>query len=141
MAGSWGIEWYFGYMYPNNDLDLEDFRSRDQIWSMTRHALEFIHEYLPFPEMTSADHLSTDSGVYVLAKAGQTYAVYVPSGGSARLDLEGSAGEFEVSWFNPAEGGGLEEGVAVSGPGIVRLGPAPGESAQDWVALVRLAGD
>ena len=141
MAGSWGIEWYFGYMYPNNDLDLENFRSRDQIWSMTRHALEFFHEYLPFPEMTSADHLSTDSGVYVLAKAGQSYAVYVPSGGSARLDLEDNEGEFEVSWFNPAEGGGLEDDVAVSGPGIVQLGPAPGESAQDWVALVRLAGD
>ena len=141
MAGSWGIEWYFGYMYSNNDLDLEDFRSRSQIWSMTRHALEFFREHLPFQEMTPADRLTPDSGAYVLAQFGDTYAVYIPSGGSASLDLEGHEGEFEVSWFNPAEGGPLAEGVAVSGPGIVRLGPAPGDPAQDWVALVRLVGD
>ena len=141
MAGSWGIEWYFGYMYSNNDLDLEDFRSRTQIWSMTRHALEFFHEHLPFQEMTPADHLAQGSGTFVLAKPGEIYAAYIPSGGSARLDLEDSEGEFAVSWFNPAEGGPLADGVAVSGPGIVRLGPAPGDSAQDWVALVRLAED
>ena len=141
MAGSWGIEWYFGYMYPHNDLDLEDFRSRSQIWSMTRHALDFFHEHLAFHEMTPADHLASNSGAYVLAKLGQVYAVYVPSGGSTSLDLESNAGEFEVSWFDPAQGGGLSDGTAVSGPGVVQLGPAPGEPAQDWVALVRLAGD
>ncbi len=141
MAGSWGIEWYFGYMYPNNDLDLEDFRSRGQIWSMTRHALEFFHAQLPFPEMVPADHLAPEGGAYVLAKTGEIYAVYIPSRGTARLDLEGNTGEFEVSWFNPAEGGGLDDGIAVTGPGIVRLGPAPGHPAQDWVALVRRGGN
>lgn len=141
MAGSWGIEWYFGYMYPNNDLNLEDFRSRAQIWSMTRHALEFFHAQLPYPEMEPADHLAPDGGAYVLAKPGEIYAIYVPSGGTATLDLEGNTGEFEVSWFNPAEGGGLDNGVAVAGPGVVRLGPAPGHPAQDWVALVRRVGD
>ena len=127
MAGSWGIEWYFGYMYPHNDLNLEDFRSRSQIWSMTRHALEFFHEHLPFEEMTSADHLAADSGTFVLAKPGEVYAVYIPTGGSARLDLEDSKGKFEVSWFSPSEGGELADGVAVSGPGVVRLGSAPGD--------------
>ena len=141
MAGSWGIEWYFGYMYPHNDLNLEDFRSRTQIWTMTRHALGFFHEHLPFQEMAAADHLAPDGDTFVLAKHGETYAVYIPSGGSARLDLEDSEGEFDVSWFNPAEGGELADGAAVSGPGIVRLGPAPGDEAQDWVALVRLARD
>ena len=141
MAGSWGIEWYFGYMYPHNDLDLEDFRSRSQVWSMTRHALEFFHEHLPFQEMIPADHLAPNSDAYVLAKLGEIYAVYIPLGGSASLDLEDNEGEFEVSWFNPAEGGRLADGVAVSGPGSVQLGPAPGDPAQDWVAVVRLAGD
>ena len=141
MAGSWGIEWYFGYMYPHNDLNLEDFRSRSQIWSMTRHALDFFHEHLPFEEMTSADQLAPDSGTFVLAKPGEVYAVYIPTGGSARLDLEDSKGNFDVSWFNPSEGGELADGVAVSGPGVVRLSSAPGDPTQDWVALVRLAQD
>ncbi len=141
MAGSWGIEWYFGYMYPHNDLNLEDFRSRSQIWSMTRHALQFFHEHLPFQEMLPADQLAPSSGAYVLAKPGQIYAVYIPSGGSASLDLEGNEGEFAVSWFDPSDGGPLADGVAVSGPGMVQLGPAPGDVAKDWVALLRRAGD
>ena len=140
MAGSWGIEWYFGYVFANNDLDLEDFRSRAQIWRMTRHALGFFHDHLPFHEMTSADRLAQASGAYVLAKPGEIYAVYVPSGGGVRLDLEGSAGDFDVEWFDPAEGGGLTPGTAVSGPGVVALGPSPGDPAQDWVVLVRTAG-
>ena len=61
--------------------------------------------------------------------------------GTATLDLEENTGEFAVSWFNPVEGGGLDYGAAVAGPGIVRLGPAPGHPAQDWVALVRRGGD
>ncbi len=141
MAGSWGIEWYFGYMYPNNDLDLEDFRSRSRIWSMTRHALDFFRENLPFPEMIPADHLASDGGVYVLADAGAIYALYIPTGGSTRLDLDGSSGRFDISWFDPREGGPLTDGGSVSGPGIVEIGPAPGDPAQDWVALLRLAED
>ena len=141
MAGSWGIEWYFGYMYPHNDLNLEDFRSRSQIWSMTRHALEFFHENLPFEEMIPADRLAPNEDAYVLAKLGEVYAVYIPSGGTASLDLEGNEGKFEVSWFDPAQGGPLTDGDAVSGPGIVQLSQAPGDATSDWVALVRLAGD
>ena len=141
MAGSWGIEWYFGYMYPHNDLNLEDFRSRSQIWSMTRHAVEFFHEHLPFQEMIPADHLALNRKEYVLAKPGEIYAVYIPSGGSARLNLGRNENEFEVSWFDPVEGGSLIDGGAVSGPGIVQLGPAPGDAGRDWVALVQLAGE
>ena len=141
MAGSWGIEWYFGYMYPHNDLNLEDFRSRSQIWSMTRHALDFFHEHLPFSEMVPSDRLAPDADAYVLAKRGELYAVYIPSGGSTALDLEENEGEFEVSWFDPALGGQLIDGVGVSGPGTVRVGPAPGDATRDWVALVRRADD
>ena len=128
-------------MYPHNDLNLEDFRSRSQVWSMTRHALQFFHEHLPFHEMLPADQLAPGSGAYVLAKPGEIYAVYIPTGGSARLDLEDNDGEFEVSWFDPADGGPLADGSAVSGPGTVQLGPAPGDAAKDWVALLRRAGD
>ena len=91
--------------------------------------------------MLSADQLAPSGGAYVLAKSGEIYAVYIPSGGSASLDLESNEGEFEVSWFDPADGGPLADGAAVSGPGIVRLGPAPGDAAKDWVALLRRAGN
>lgn len=51
MAGGGGVEWYFGYQRPHNDLDLEDFRSRDRLWDYTRFARQFFEEHLPFWEM------------------------------------------------------------------------------------------
>src|SRR5512139_2138637 len=41
MAGGWGVEYYFGYKLPQNDLACQDYRSRDQTWNYCRIALEF----------------------------------------------------------------------------------------------------
>ncbi|MBA7605015.1 hypothetical protein ES703_12143 [subsurface metagenome] len=41
MAGGAGVEWYFGYKFAHNDLNCEDWRSRDHMWDLTRYALEF----------------------------------------------------------------------------------------------------
>jgi hypothetical protein len=58
MAGGAGVEWYFGYKYAHNDLNAEDWRSRDRMWDQTRHALEFFQRHLPFSRMSQADDLS-----------------------------------------------------------------------------------
>ena len=41
MAGGAGVEYYFGYKFPENDLLCEDWRSRDQSWDYCRICLEF----------------------------------------------------------------------------------------------------
>jgi hypothetical protein len=64
MAGGAGCEWYFGYAHAHNDLNCEDWRSRDHMWDLTRHALEFFHQYLPFVEMKHADGLTSSSDDY-----------------------------------------------------------------------------
>ena len=51
MAGGAGVEWYFGYNFPHNDLNCESWRSRDHMWDLTRYALEFFHNHLPFAQM------------------------------------------------------------------------------------------
>src|SRR5262249_52537530 len=56
MAGGAGVEYYFGYQLPENDLLLEDFRSRDKTWDYARIALEFFRR-LPLTEMTNVDEL------------------------------------------------------------------------------------
>ncbi len=38
MAGGAGVEYYFGYQLPQNDLNCEDFRSRDRSWDDCRIA-------------------------------------------------------------------------------------------------------
>ena len=70
MAGAAGVEWYFGYQHPNNDLDCQDWRSRDILWDQTRHAMDFFRNHLPFTEMENMDELTADENDFVFAKAG-----------------------------------------------------------------------
>jgi hypothetical protein len=148
MAGGGGCEWYFGYEHPHNDLNAEDFRSRDRMWDQTRHAVEFFRTHLPFPEMSSADSYVTREGAFALAEPGRVYAVYLPPT-PAGADPPKPAkvwlpeAEYTLRWFDPRNGGGLQEGSVtnVSGPGYRALGSPPGDTADDWVALVGLNGD
>ena len=139
MGGGAGCEWYFGYKFPHNDLNCEDWRSREKLWHQTRHALRFFHEHLPFAEMTSADDLTAAKDDYCFAKAGEVYAVYLPAGGTTKLKLP--AGRFTVKWYNPRTGGGLLAGSVkqVVGPGDKPLGQPPQDPKRDWVALIKRA--
>ena len=139
MAGGAGVEYYFGYNFAHNDLGAEDWRSRDQVWDDVRHALGFFRDHLPFTEMTSADDLTPDTTDYVFAQPGEVYAVYLPTGGEAKLDLSDGDGAFTVQWFNPREGGALQEGdvMEVEAGSAASLGRPPSGAEEDWVALVR----
>jgi len=70
---------------------------------------------------------------------GQTYAVYLPQGGSTTLELRRSTDAFQVRWYNPRSGGELLQGSVseVRAPSTgVSLGLPPGDIDQDWVAFV-----
>jgi len=144
MAGGAGVEYYFGYALPENDLVAQDFRSRDRSWDYCRIALEFFRqENIPFAEMTSANALvgnvKDDNSKYCFAKAGEVYLVYLPSGGTAELDLSGATGVFTLKWFNPRAGGELRDGVVkhVTGGGRAALGTPPADATEDWLVVVR----
>ncbi len=138
MAGGAGVEWYFGYTFPHNDLNCESWRSRDHLWDMTRYALEFFHDRLPFAKMSHHDELTSAPDDYCLALPGNIYAVYLPAGGTTELDLGAHTGMFNIRWFNPRTGGPLQTGALASipGPGKTNIGDPPRESDKDWVALI-----
>ncbi len=75
----------------------------------------------------------------MLARRGEVYAVYLPDGGLAELDLTGAAGTFDVRWYDPRFGGDLQEGTVrtVAGGALRALGRAPREATNDWAVLVR----
>jgi hypothetical protein len=144
MAGGAGVEYYFGYALPENDLICEDFRSRDKSWDYCRIALDFFRdEKIPFADMQSADALlgndQGDNSKYCLAKPGEIYLIYLPDGGSCPLDLSAAAGDFTVSWLDPRRGGALRTGSVkkVTGGGKVSLGEGPSDRGEDWAILVR----
>ncbi len=147
MAGGAGVEYYFGYQLPENDLVCEDFRSRERSWDFIRIALGFFEaERIPFWRMANADALvgnpGHDNSRYCLAAPGEVYLVYLPEGGTAALDLDGTTGVYDVRWFNPREGGPLRlsDIARVPGGAPVSLGNPPSDPSSDWLVVVR-AGD
>ena len=140
MAGGAGVEWYFGYKWAHNDLNCEDWRSRDHLWDLTRYALEFFHKHLPFTEMAHHDELTSAKDDYCFARPGQIYAVYLPTGGTTSLDLGNHSATFTVKWYNPRTAGELQTGTKteITGPGPAAIGQPPKETGKDWVALIKL---
>jgi hypothetical protein len=75
-----------------------------------------------------------DNSRYCFAKAGEIYLVYLPTGGTADLDLSGVAGNFDLSWFNPREGGELRsDGEKIAGEKITLRAP----SGDDWLGVLK----
>jgi hypothetical protein len=144
LAGGGGVEYYFGYTLPQNDLGCEDWRSRDQSWEYCRIALDFFYNNdIPFWEMRNADNLlgnkDNNNSRYCFAKPGAVYVVYLPEGGSTELDLSHDTASFRVFWFNPRMGGMLQDGniKKAKGPGKTSLGKPPSDPDDDWIILVK----
>jgi hypothetical protein len=144
MAGGAGVEYYFGYKLPENDLLCEDWRSRDRSWDYCRIALEFFREHrIPFWEMGNANALvgnsRNDNSKFCLVKPDEVYLVYLPDGGTSDIDLSDAKGGFTVKWFNPRAGGPLREGSVrtVNAGGTVSLGQPPADPREDWLIVLR----
>ena len=144
MAGGGGVEYYFGYELPQNDLRGDDWRSRERSWDYAAVALRFFaDERIPVDEMEPADglvgNLAEDDSRYAFAKRGELYLVYLPRGGTAELDLSGATGPFTVSWLDPRKRGPLQKGSVkeVPGGGMAGIGTPPADPTDDWLAVVR----
>ncbi len=110
MAGGAGVEYYFGYKLPQNDLLLEDFRSRDRSWDFCRVALKTFHmSGLPFWEMENANELvgnpkHENGKPWCLAKADDCYLVYLPDRvDSVSINLGEEGANFEIKRWDPLE--------------------------------------
>jgi len=90
MAGGAGVEWYFGYKYAHNDLNCEDWRSRENVWNQTKHALDFFNKYLSFDKMQSADGLTDNPDDYVFVENDKTYTIYLPEVKETKINLFGA---------------------------------------------------
>jgi hypothetical protein len=140
MAGGFGVEWYFGYASPNSDLTCQDFRSRDLFWDQNRYALQFFKIHIPFWEMEPNDSLTSDDVSYCFAKEDEVYVVYAEvNADKVKLNLGDSNQEFKIKWYDPRNGGDLQNGSTTSAKasGIVSLGVPPNAIKKDWVILLQ----
>eukprot|EP00041_Stephanoeca_diplocostata_P005716 m.66957 g.66957 ORF g.66957 m.66957 type:complete len:698 (-) comp15959_c1_seq1:82-2175(-) len=148
LAGGSGVEAYFGYANPHNDLNLEDFRSREMWWDACWHARDFLERYVPFWDLAAADsvlRLGPSVVGHAFGRANRTYVVYLSNVlHQSSLDLTASATTtFEIAWYDPRNGGGLLTGTVptVTGGSTAELGVPPTQRQHDWVALLTTAMD
>jgi hypothetical protein len=137
MAGAGGCEFF-----QTGDATFDDFRTKEEFYATVVRARRFLEDNLPYPSVDPADNLTSGATAYALAKTGAAYAVYLPAGGSVSLDLTGVGGTFDVGWFDPRNGGGLQTGsrASVSGGSVVSLGSPPNSPGSDWAVVVKFAG-
>lgn len=150
MSGGSGVEWYFGYANPHTDLNCEDWRSREQLWTITNHALTFFREHCDLGAAEQSHELLADAEGYCLttrsnasnSKVGSGYVLYLLQATSKdqqpKLNLADVTGQFEVQWYDPLTGGDLQQGSvqSVAGGEVVPLGLPPGNAEQDWALLI-----
>jgi hypothetical protein len=137
LAGAWGNEFYFGYDHPHSDLTCEDFRSRDLFWNQCKYLLDFFE--INNIDVTKTDNYSqlVQKGDYCLAKPGEFYIVFLRKG-SGTINFENQSGEYSVKWFDPRNGGKMQNGAvkSIKGGKFENLEGAPSEPQKDWVVLL-----
>ncbi len=137
MAGGAGVMWYGG---SRGDFRTEDFRRYETLDTWARHAILtfFQGSGVAYWNTDNDDRLVSGRGNRCLADAGQAYIIYLPNGGTTNLDLSNQSGDFDVKWFDPRNGGALQDGgvTSISGGASRSLGSAPNNSTSDWAILV-----
>jgi hypothetical protein len=135
LAGAGGCEFF-----TDGDGQIDDFRPYESFYTTLVRSQRFIQDNVPYASMEPRDNLVSGAGGYCLAKIGQIYVAYLRTGGTASLNLTGTTGVFDVVWFDPRNGGGLQTGnvASIIGGAVVSLGNPPSDPNSDWIALVRI---
>ena len=121
-------------------LKTEDFRKYEKHWKYMWYARRFMERYLPFWKMNPQDDLLSgeDGKGEVFELPGEIYAIYLPRGGQAKLNLAGQTGKFTMRWYNPREGKFQGNVGRLSGGKLIDLPMPPRELTKDWTLLVTL---
>lgn len=143
MSGGGGFEWYVQQDGGGHSFDqqIDDFSILGPALTWTGYATGFF-DVLPVQEMAPNHNLGSGptGNTYVLAKPGESYAVFNDrTGSNLRLDLRGDSATYIVSWFNPRTGEYTRSG-SVTGGATVDLGSAPNQTGEDWAVMLTLDG-
>ncbi|MEM9400528.1 MAG: DUF5060 domain-containing protein [Verrucomicrobiota bacterium] len=134
-AGSAGVGFY-------NNKDVTGFKDDYSIYAsyytLMAEAIEFMSAHLTDLNAMSPNNALVDPGNYSLADEGNQYLIYLPSGGTTNLDLSEETGSYRVQWFDPRNGGSLQDGTVqwIYGGTTASLGAPPANTSSDWVILV-----
>ena len=135
MAGGGGVEWYFGYEFPHNDLNCEDWRSRDRLWEQTSLAVNFFQTHVPFTVMQPADSMVLPENHYCLARQDDLFLVYIPEGAHTSVKTNPSK-RYQVKWFDPRSGRLIPDDTTYLGIDTLHVQLNGQDNRGDWVVMI-----
>jgi hypothetical protein len=93
----------------------------DPAWEPVRLNLGYARRFAERMDLSRAlPSEAIASSKYCLAVPGSAYLIYLPEGGSVKVDLGGIVGKFRAEWFDPTAGK-THPGEAVAAGGAVTL--------------------
>lgn len=146
LAGGAGVEYYYGSRFPENDMTLQDFRSRDQFFDQTRHALRFFKvNSIPFWKMSKYTETEFQDWMTLADAKRNIIVMYLPNTiNMPTINFYGTEKTaYSLRWYDPRNGGLLQRGSVQRlgrGTGLNFGAPPSGPSDKDWVVLFRRVG-
>lgn len=142
------IEWYFGFSSNpfGGDFDVEDFRTREDMWAFMRYARNLLESTRfwrsqPDDELVQGETYSSSfGGAEVFADRGHSYLIYYPqTNDTGTFDLTHlDPGRFlDGYWFNPRTGDSASGTTQVPTGIIFDMPSAPNNPTEDWVFVMR----
>jgi hypothetical protein len=86
------------------------------------------------------DLITSENVSYCLAKENEIYAIYVEANAhKIKLNLGNIHKIYSVQWFDPRNGGKLQNGsiTTITADGLKSLGFPPSKNKKDWLLLIR----
>lgn len=103
MGGGAGVEWYFGWHTPQNDLNTQNWRTREKMWDQTKYAVDYFKNNIPYWEMAPNESFCASANAQCLSKGEEVYLVYQKKAKNIPLNFSKDQ-KYEVSFFNPYTG-------------------------------------
>jgi Putative collagen-binding domain of a collagenase len=116
------------------------------MWRQSRYALEFFYKYqIEFWNMHRDSNRLPKGSVdwAMISQDGDYLVIYRRNSNGFGVYLNGLYGRFIVTWYNPRQGGSLQDGSVTTIPGgssdIVDYGFPPDSVDKDWIILLKRA--
>lgn len=132
IIGAEGMKCYFGYNHQHNDIDCEDFRSRDQWWDYMRH-LKSVFLQVPFWAMDYVPGIDPQSNDNWGMTDGQEWWLVYRSDGDA-LNLNLPAGTYQLDHYRVTDGA-HQSGGSISAAGQTTITQSQ-SSGQEWATVL-----
>ena len=102
------------------ESNLANLSADENVRSSMGYALKY-SQFVNLSSMSPSSELCSTS--YCLINPGREYLVYVPSGGTVRVDLSAASGSFIASWFSPLTGQTTSGGTVSAGIPVLFTSP------------------